>query len=56
MTMNVPTMDIGNAKLGMMVAETFRRKTKMTRMTRATARSRVNCTSCTEARIEAERS
>ena len=56
MTMNVPTIDMGNARLGMMVAETFRRKTKMTRMTRAMARSRVNCTSCTESRIESERS
>jgi len=33
-------MDIGRARLGMMVAETFRKKRKMTSTTRAIARSR----------------
>ena len=56
MTMNVPTIDMGRARLGMTVAETLRRNRKITSTTSATARSSVNCTSWTEARIETERS
>ena len=41
-------MAIGRAKLGMMVAETLRRKRKMTSMTRNTASSSVNLTSLTD--------
>ena len=40
----------------MIVAETFRRKTKMTSTTRHTVRISVNFTSWTESRIEADRS
>ena len=49
-------MDMGKASDGMMVAEMFRRKTKITMMTRAMVSSRVNFTSLTEARMETERS
>ncbi len=56
MTMNVPTIDIGSARLGMTVAETLRRNRKITSTTSAMARSRVNCTSWTESRIETDRS
>src|SRR5579859_6841378 len=53
---NVPTMDIGKARLGMMVAEMLRRKIKITITTRAMVRKRVNFTSLTESRMETERS
>ena len=56
MTAKVPMMDIGSARLGMMVAERLRRKRKMTRTTRHRASSRVNLTSLTESRIDTERS
>ena len=53
---NVPTMAMGIATLGIRVAETERRKRKMTSTTRQMARIRVNLTSCTESRIAIERS
>ena len=49
-------IDIGSARLGMMVAETLRRNRKITITTRKTVSSSVNCTSLTEARIESARS
>ena len=55
-TANVPMIAIGRARLGMMVADTLRRKRKMTRMTRKTASSSVNWTSSTDRRIGTERS
>src|SRR5205823_8026132 len=56
MTTKVPTIDIGNATLGIAVAETLRRKRKITSTTSARVKSSVNFTSATEARIESERS
>ena len=56
MTANVPTMDIGSARLGMAVAEKLRRKRKITRTTRTRAASMVTLTSFTDARIDSERS
>ena len=56
MTTNVPTIDMGRARLGMRVAETLRRNRKITSTTSATASSRVNCTSWTELRIDTDRS
>ena len=56
MAAKVPTIDMGRARLGMIVAETFRRKRKITRMTSMTARSSVNSTSRTDSRMEIERS
>ena len=49
-------MDMGSARLGMSVAERFRRKMKMTSTTRQTARKRVNFTSATDSRMDWERS
>ncbi len=54
--MNVPTIEPGSARLGISVAETFRRKTKMTRMTSVIAMISVSLTSCTDSRIVIERS
>ncbi len=56
MAANVPMMDIGSARLGMSVAERFRRKRKMTRITRQTAMKSVCLTSATESRMDCERS
>src|SRR4030042_6805335 len=56
MTEKVPTMDMGSARLGMTVAEKFRRKRKITMITRPRANSRVNWTSFTDSRMVAERS
>ena len=56
MAANVPTIEKGSARLGMMVAERLRRKRKMTRTTRQMASKRVNLMSATESRIETERS
>ena len=55
-TANVPTSDIGNARLGMMVAETFRRKTKITITTRKSVSISVNFTSPTDCSIDTDRS
>src|SRR5579864_9705057 len=49
-------MDMGNARLGMTVAETFRRNRKITMTTRAMVSMSVNFTSFTELRMETERS
>ena len=53
---NVPRIEIGTARLGMMVAEAFRRNTKITRMTRTMAISSVSFTSSMDSRIDFERS
>ena len=51
MTANVPTIDSGTERLGMIVAGMFRRKTKMTSTTRMTASVSSNSTSRIDARI-----
>src|SRR4029079_7054829 len=56
MTANVPMIENGNARLGMTVAHTFRRNTKMTMITRASVSSMVNWTSRYDSRIVSERS
>ena len=56
MTAKVPTIDSGTARLGISVADTLRRNTKITSTTRAMVSSRVNCTSCTDSRMATERS
>ena len=56
MTANVPTIDIGSARLGMIVAETLRRNRKITSTTSASVSSSVNFTSSTDSRIDSERS
>ena len=53
---NVPTIDIGSARLGMSVADRLRRNRKITSTTSASASTSVNCTSWTDSRIDAERS
>ena len=53
-TANVPTSDIGSARLGMMVAETLRRKMKITSTTSTSVSISVNFTSCTDAWIAAD--
>src|SRR3977135_1794509 len=52
MPAKVPMMAIGRAMAGMNVAETVRRKTKITAITRKAEISNVACTSFTERRIE----
>ena len=42
MAANVPTMDSGSARLGMIVAEIFRKNRKITKTTRVTASTNVN--------------
>ena len=44
-TENVPMIEKGSARLGMIVAQTFRRNTKMTMITRPRVRAIVNWTS-----------
>jgi len=56
MTANVPTMDMGRAREGMIVARRLRRNRKITRTTRQTVSTRVNFTSDTESRMDSERS
>ncbi len=56
MTANVPTIEKGKARLGMMVADRLRRNRKMTRTTRITVRTRVNFTSWTDSLIDTDRS
>src|SRR5437660_454500 len=56
MTANVPTIESGTARLGMTVAERFRRKRKITRMTSAIVSPSVNWTSWTDSRMATERS
>ena len=55
-TAKVPMMAMGIAMLGMIVAESARRKRKITSTTKMIARTKVNFTSWTESRIEIERS
>ena len=52
----MPTMDMGSARTGMMVAEMFRRKRKITITTSPMVSSSVNFTSLTDSRMETERS
>jgi hypothetical protein len=56
MTANVATIDAGTARLGMIVAETLRRKMKITMITSPIVSTSVNFTSCTDSRIDSERS
>src|SRR5207248_1405776 len=56
MIANVPTIDSGTARLGMIVADTLRRNRKMTITTSAIVSMRVNCTSCTDSRMAMDRS
>ena len=56
MAAQVPISDTGTASAGITVAETDRRNRKITSTTSATAINRVSWTSCTESRIEIERS
>jgi len=56
MAAKVPMMERGSARLGMMVADRFRRKRKMTMITRPMVSSRVNLTSATDSLIVSERS
>ena len=55
-TLKVPTTDIGSARLGMTVAETLRRKRKITITTRHSVSINVSFTSRTDARMDSERS
>ena len=56
MTAKVPMRDSGTARLGMMVAEMFRRNRKITMTTSAIVRNSVNSTSRTDSRMATERS
>ena len=53
---NVPTIEVGSASVGMIVARTLRRKRKITSTTRPIASTSENWTSSTDCRIEIERS
>ena len=55
-TAKVPTIDIGSARLGMIVAERLRRNRKMTITTRPSVSRSVNCTSLAESWIGTLRS
>src|SRR5580698_2945190 len=55
-TASVPTSDSGTDRLGMIVAGTLRRKTKITATTKTTDRNSSNSTSLTEARMVVVRS
>ena len=52
----MPTSENGSARLGIVVADKFRKNRKMTMITRKSASSSVNFTSSTELRIVMERS
>ena len=56
MTAKVPTIDIGIAREGMMVAERLRRNRKMTSTTRPRVTSSVSLTSLTDSWMDSERS
>ena len=56
MAAKVPMSDMGNARLGIMVAEILRRKRKITNTTSTTVKSSVNFTSFTDSRIDCDRS
>ena len=55
-TANVPMTDTGSARLGITVADTLRRKRKITSTTSPIVSTRVNFTSATDSRIDFERS
>src|SRR5207247_9111493 len=55
-TQKVPTSDKGTETLGIMLAESVRKKRNITSTTRATVSINSNCTSLTEARIVVVRS
>jgi hypothetical protein len=55
-TANVPTIDMGMATLGIAVAVRLRRNRKITITTSDSVNHSVNFTSCTESRIDTERS
>ncbi len=55
-TPKVPSSDSGTATDGITVAHSRRRNTKITATTRQMVSTRVNCTSCTEARMVTVRS
>ncbi len=56
MIAKVKTIEVGNARVGMIVARTLRRNRKITSTTKAIASSNENWTSLTDSRIEVERS
>ena len=56
MTAKVPTMENGSARLGMMVADRFRRNRKITMTTSPSVRTMVNSTSRYDSRMVSERS
>ena len=55
-TANVPMTENGSARLGITVAETFRRNRKMTMITRPSVSIMVNFTSSKDSRMVSERS
>ncbi len=55
-TANVPITETGSARLGITVADTLRRKRKITSTTSPIVSTRVNFTSATDSRIDFERS
>ena len=55
-TAKVPTIEVGSARVGMIVARTLRKNRKITITTRPIASTKENCTSLTDCRIEIERS
>ena len=55
-TANVPMMEKGSARLGIAVAERFRRNRKITMTTRPRVSSKVNCTSWKDSRMLIDRS
>ena len=56
MPAKVPMIDSGRATAGMNVARHVRRNARITRMTSTAVMISVSCTSCTESRIDSERS
>ncbi len=56
MPANVPMIERGRASAGMKVARHVRRNARITRMTSAAVSISVICTSCTDARIDSDRS
>ena len=56
MPAKVPMIDSGSAMAGMKVARQVRRNARMTRITSTAVIISVSCTSCTESRIDSERS
>ena len=56
MPAKVPMIDSGRATAGMKVARQVRRNARITRITSTAVSISVICTSCTESRIDSERS